>query len=234
MCQPNMGATREGSFMIDQLPVLSITREIWPILALAVAVMALKLVITSPRFKGRVGEARVTKTLQRRLDPETSMLLTDVTLPSGSGTTQIDHIAIIPAGIFVIETKNMSGWIFGNAESRRWTQVLHRKKTGFQNPLRQNHKHIKAVEAVTGVDRAMLFNLVVFAGHATPKTPFPETVFWKPRQMVDWLLEQSATRLSPDEMAEVRDRIDAARLAPGRHTDRVHIAHVKTRVGNRQ
>jgi hypothetical protein len=28
--------------------------------------------------------------------------------------------------MFVIETKNMSGWIFGDETRRKWAQVLHR------------------------------------------------------------------------------------------------------------
>jgi restriction system protein len=225
---------RERHSVIDQFPFHSIATEVWPAFALLLVVMALKLVLSSPRVKGRIGEKWVSRALRSRLDPEKSILLEDVTLPAGTGTTQIDHVVITPAGVFVIETKNMAGWIFGDAQDRRWTQVLHRKKTRFQNPLNQNNKHLRAIEAVTDVDRAALFNIVVFAGDAKPKTPFPDNVFWKPRRMVDWLLLERETRFSPEDMAAMRDRIEATRLQPGRDTDRAHIAHVKTLVGTRR
>jgi len=37
----------------------------------------------------------------------------NVTLPAEGGTTQIDHIIVSEHGVFVIETKNMKGWIYG-------------------------------------------------------------------------------------------------------------------------
>lgn len=63
----------------------------------------------------------------------------DVMLPTPDGTTQIDHVFVSRFGVFVVETKNMAGWIFGSERGRRWTQVLPGgRKTSFQNPLRQN------------------------------------------------------------------------------------------------
>jgi len=41
--------------------------------------------------------------------------------PDGKGTTQIDHIVVSRYGIFVIETKNYRGWIFGSEKQRDWT-----------------------------------------------------------------------------------------------------------------
>ncbi len=43
----------------------------------------------------------------------------DVTLPDEQGgTTQIDHIVLSPFGVFVIETKNYKGWIFGGERQK--------------------------------------------------------------------------------------------------------------------
>ncbi|PFC06082.1 nuclease-related domain-containing protein, partial [Bacillus cereus] len=63
-------------------------------------------------------------------------------------TTQIDHIVIAETGVFVVETKNYEGWIYGNEKAARWTQGIFRKKSSFQNTFRQNYKHIKAIEWV--------------------------------------------------------------------------------------
>jgi len=40
-------------------------------------------------------------------------LFKDELIPIDKGTTQIDHVLVSRFGIFVIETKNMKGWIFG-------------------------------------------------------------------------------------------------------------------------
>ena len=65
---------------------------------------------------------------------------------SNCAATQIDHIVISQWGIFVIETKTYSGWVFGDAKSAQWTVSHFRRKDRFQNPLRQNYKHIGSVE----------------------------------------------------------------------------------------
>lgn len=39
-------------------------------------------------------------------------------------TYEIDLIMISETGIYVFESKNYSGWIFGDEKQRYWTQIL--------------------------------------------------------------------------------------------------------------
>src|SRR5690606_8837661 len=94
----------------------------------------------------------------------------NVTLNTPDGTTQIDHVFLSPYGIFVLETKNMSGWIFGSEKQAQWTQKLYKRTFKFQNPLRQNYKHLKALEATLGVNPENLHSVITFAGGSTVKT----------------------------------------------------------------
>ncbi|AFQ19719.1 nuclease-related domain-containing protein [Bacillus thuringiensis] len=101
-----------------------------------------------PKWKGKAGE-KLVKRILGKLDSEGYCVLHDVTVYTEYGdTTQIDHIVISETGVFVIETKNYEGWIYGTEKSARWTQGIFRKKSSFQNPFRQNYKHIKAIEWV--------------------------------------------------------------------------------------
>lgn len=101
-----------------------------------------------PKWKGKAGE-KLVKRILSKLDPKSYYVLHNVTVYTEYGdTTQIDHIVITETGVFVIETKNYEGWIYGNEKSARWTQGIFRKKSSFQNPFRQNYKHIKAIEWV--------------------------------------------------------------------------------------
>lgn len=101
-----------------------------------------------PKWKGKAGE-KLVKRILSKLDPKSYFVLHNVTVYTEYGdTTQIDHIVIAETGVFVIETKNYEGWIYGNEKSARWTQGIIRKKSSFQNPFRQNYKHIKAIEWV--------------------------------------------------------------------------------------
>ena len=74
--------------------------------------------IKSRRFKGMLGELMVKFSAKRRLPTRTYHRLHNVTLPTANGSTQIDHIFISRFGIFVVETKNMQGQIFGGEIGR--------------------------------------------------------------------------------------------------------------------
>lgn len=142
------------------------------------AIWAVEASYNKPERKGARGERRVHNALTSVLDEQQYRVLTDLILPVAGGTTQIDHLVISRFGIFVIETKNMSGWIFGGADQQKWTQVQKRSKRSFQNPLRQNYAHVKAVQEILQVDQNVLHNFVVFTGTAEPKTAMPESVAW--------------------------------------------------------
>ncbi len=114
--------------------------------AAGICLSLMKLYLSRPSAVGAAGERRVNKYLNKTLNAEHYTLLKDLTLPTGDGTTQIDHVVLSQHGIFVIETKNMSGWIFGTEKQKRWTQTKGRRKTPFQNPLRQNYLHVKTIQ----------------------------------------------------------------------------------------
>ncbi|MED2040981.1 MULTISPECIES: nuclease-related domain-containing protein [Bacillus cereus group] len=117
-------------------------------LILIVILIPLNIVLKKHVPKWKAGE-RLVKRILGKLDSKSYYVLHDVTVHTEYGdTTQIDHIVIAETGVFVIETKNYEGWICGSEKSARWTQGIFRKKSSFQNPFRQNYKHIKAIEWV--------------------------------------------------------------------------------------
>lgn len=135
-------------------------------------------------FSSRTGEAGVARKLEslQRKNKE-YRLFNNIILETPDGTTQIDHILISPFGVFVIETKNFKGWIFGDAQQKKWTQSLFGPyyssiKYQFQNPIHQNYKHVKAVQDFLGIDSKFVFNVVVFAGYGEFKTEIPKNVMY--------------------------------------------------------
>jgi hypothetical protein len=81
-------------------------------------------VVKTPWFKGVAGELMVNLLFKIRLPGDEYHLIRNVTLPTADGTTQLDHILVSQFGIFVVETKNMRGWIFGAADQSMWTQKI--------------------------------------------------------------------------------------------------------------
>lgn len=69
-----------------------------------------------------------------------------------------------PTGIYVIESKNYSGWVFGRADQRNWTVCLNRNtKERVPNPIRQNEGHIAALMRLLDLPRDAFVSLVVFS-----------------------------------------------------------------------
>ena len=92
-------------------------------------------------LSGWIGEKTTAFGMWLSLDSNIYRRFHNIIIPTNNGTTQIDHIIVSPFGLFVIETKNYKGWIFGSEKQSKWTQSLYGKKYTFQNPLRQNYKH---------------------------------------------------------------------------------------------
>ncbi|NCC03449.1 MAG: NERD domain-containing protein [Proteobacteria bacterium] len=105
--------------------------------------------LSSPHRRGAVGERRIRRRLTR-FEKEGGKLLSNIYIPkTNGGTSEIDLLLIHPKGLFVFESKNYSGWIFGNEAHQYWTQTLPKGRRGgshkerFYNPILQNASHIK-------------------------------------------------------------------------------------------
>lgn len=178
------------------------------------------------------GEAAVRRTLMSVFPSPAYHLLDNVTLPVADGTTQIDHILVSRYGIFVIESKHYSGWLFGSAHSPQWTQVLFKKHYRFQNPLHQNRKHVLAVsrllEFIPGED---VHSLVVFTGDATFKTPRPPGVV-SLAELQQYIEGHARETMSQNRLQFSVGRIECLRMALTRQTDVEHVAHLNRKFGD--
>lgn len=126
-----------------------------------------------PQIKGHIGEKRVHKRLLSL--GETYHVFHDVYLKKEDGTTtQLDHIVVNRTGIFVIETKNYTGWIFGNERQRNWTQMIYKNKQTFYNPVLQNRTHVKALKRLLQLENHV-HSIIVFSNSATLKFKEPFT-----------------------------------------------------------
>jgi len=177
-------------------------------------------------FKGKTGELRVRYSSLSGLPQETYHKFHDVLLKTLDGTTQIDHLLISRFGIFVIETKNWSGWIYGNDNDLQWTQVIYGKKYKQVNPIRQNYKHVRAVAATLKVPMDCIHPVVVFVGRCSFKTKMPSCVVrgWGLKRYV---MSFEAPIFSKAEVLRLVSEIDAKRIPVTRASRRNHIDNVK-------
>lgn len=114
--------------------------------------------------KGNYGEFLIFESLEK-LD-RGNRLLTNVYLPKEDGTTtEIDVLMIDKTGMYVFESKNYSGWIFGDENGKNWTQSLKGgKKSKFFNPIWQNKGHITALcNTLKDVEKSNVYSYIVFS-----------------------------------------------------------------------
>lgn len=185
-------------------------------------------VLKSPRFKGWVGESLVSSKAGRRLPAEEYRAFDNVTLPDDAGTTQIDHIYVSRFGVFVVETKNMAGWIFGSENQAQWTQSIYKRKTRFQNPIRQNYKHIKTLEALLQIPISTLHTVIVFTGDSTFKTELPRCVCTL-SNFADYIKSFTTPILSQEAVIQICRKIEKSRLEDNQATRNAHIQNVRNR-----
>lgn len=139
---------------------------LWVLLILIPLVLFIKFKIIDGKKSDKIGakgEALVAKKLSK-CKKENDRLLNDVVLLDSKGESyQIDHIFINKNGIWIIETKNWSGRIYGSDEQKEWTQVLAygKEKHRHYSPVKQNLTHVNKILRVLKGKTAII-PLVVF------------------------------------------------------------------------
>ena len=81
-------------------------------------------------------------------------------------THQIDHIVVSKYGIFVIETKQINGYIKGNDYDKNWTVKRGKNTYYINNPVYQNYGHIKALSEVLEITDDKFISIVCISSQA--------------------------------------------------------------------
>lgn len=202
----------------------------WPYFAVLFVLWLLVKIAASPVFKGWLGEIMVSRLGLKQLDPGLYRTFGDIYLPrpDGNGTTQIDHVVVSPFGIFVIETKNYKGWIFGSEKQPQWTQQIYKAKHRFQNPLYQNLLHVKALKEFLGLPEDRFHPVVMFIGDTQFKTPLPGNVL--NRGLLSWIRNHTTTLLDSSAVQQANARLDELHRATNRKAAaRDHVKALKAR-----
>jgi hypothetical protein len=165
------------------LSTWSLLKAFFPIIIIAVVPLVLKYTSIYIQYKnstykeasgnsyfktafniGNYGEFLTFRVLEKL--PGNKKLLTNIYLPKADNTTtEIDLAMINEAGLFVFESKNYSGWIYGDEKSKMWTQTLkNRQKHKFYNPIWQNNGHITAMKnALKDIEGNLFYSYIIFS-----------------------------------------------------------------------
>jgi hypothetical protein len=171
--------------------------------------------LSSPRYRGDIAESRVRRLLASGLERNLYTVFNGLVLPSGGGTTPIDHVVVSKFGIFVIESQYVRGWISGGEFQEQWKQGLLRRSVRFANPLHRNRVQAEALQQLLDYPPNVFHRMVVLAGQKGFKTRLPENVL-PPEKLLAQIRKKSRHLLSPEQAGHAIRVIDEARLrSPG-------------------
>lgn len=184
---------------------------------------------TSPGEKGRKGERFVATSELARLPQDLFSVFNDVLLPSEDGTTQIDHIVIADQGIFVIETKNYQGTIYGSDKESEWYQYLANQQFAFHNPLHQNYGHVKALSRALQLPDSSFVPILVFPNQTGIKAETQHAVLHV-YELADYIRAYSSVHpLSDEQVKNACEQLRSVQLTdPAERAQ--HILQVKKKV----
>lgn len=150
--------------------------------------------------------------------------------------TQIDIIAIHSKGVFVIESKNMTGEIQGNWKDKT-LNINHPggKKYPLYNPIMQNRMHIERISNLLGMHHKDFKNIVVFGGrtHVTSfeGVPYDTRITFRETLVnnLKALMKYSKTSFTDREVQKIHDDLQEHTFAD-QQREQEHLDNVKFRL----
>lgn len=168
--------------------------------------------------KGKYGEYLIYKYLMG-LEQQGAKFLFNIYVPKNDEeTTEIDVLMVSRKGLFVFESKNYSGWIFGSEFQKYWYQTLptgrrnrsHKEK--FYNPIYQNNTHIKYLNSLIGANYPT-YSIITFSERCTlrnieVKTPNVYVINrYQIRDLITSIYENKPDILTDKEITEIYNNL---------------------------
>jgi hypothetical protein len=184
---------------------------------------------------GSYGEYKVRKAI-KKIEASSSgkyKAFHNLYIPKQDGTTsQIDHIILSDQGLFVIETKNYSGWIFGDETSKYWMQVIYKRKEKFLNPILQNKGHIKALRNWLGeaFSHIPIHSVVVFLPKAKFKSNahFSHAYVVYPKQLKQVLEQHETNVIDRETKQRLAQKLETVLVKDKKQEKEMKKRHVQT------
>ena|SRR6056297_622134 len=157
-------------------------------------------------LKGWLGEKKTAFRMWLFLSKRTYKRFHNIIIPGPNGTTQIDHLVVSPFGIFIIETKNKKGWIFGSEHRAKWTQSIYGNNYSFQNPLRQTYRQKKILAGFLDIKEPVIYPVIYFAGDCKFKTDLPSNVIRS--RLIRYIKKFKEPVLTPGEVDRIVRKLE--------------------------
>ena len=169
-------------------------------------------------------------------------LLRNVYLPKGDGeTSEIDLLLLHETGIYVFESKNVSGTIYGDDKHPQWIVY---KRNGNQekmtNPVQQNEGHIKYLLQFLGQDAwsSRVYSVIVFGEKSNMKLVPRTKTFTSIHSIrtlpgdLSLMLQNGISFYSPETIEALYDKIQPYVHMTDDDVTQTHIEQLSRRYGD--
>jgi restriction system protein len=180
-------------------------------------------------LRGWFGEKKAAFNMWLSLDSKVYRRFHDVIIPAKNGTSQIDHILVSPYGLFIVETKNKKGWIFGSVDQPNWTQSIYGKKYSFQNPLRQAFRQKRILSEYLELNESVIHTVIFFVGDCEFKTSLPDNVINS--RLGKYIKQFKAHILMPVKINRIVEKLEK-HVSESSLTTRDHVRSLRERHGS--
>lgn len=193
--------------------------------------------LKAPDEKGPLGEYLIKYALDNNLATTGYPTYTNLIVPgtdASANIAEIDVLLLTAKSIFVFESKNYAGWIFGSANQRQWTATLSKtKRERFYNPVLQNRTHVRALAAYLGIPERAFRSYIVFSARCVFKEVPDDTAEYcicqrpglKSRLNAD--LRAREAIFSAERLGSLRARLDLLAAASSEDAREEHVEQVQ-------
>lgn len=157
--------------------------------------------------RGKYGEREVKRVLEF-LNPDEYHVYHNIYFIDNKGrTAQIDHLIVSRYGLFVIETKNVSGRVTGSQKDDFWRVS---RKTGIwtmKNPTKQVGRHLKTIRALFG-ERVPVYLIVCFLNRAVLRVRLDNYTVISITDLISQIRRRNKKILTSEKVEKLLSRID--------------------------
>lgn len=147
---------------------------------------------------GKNGETKIINLLNNQSIPGYYKILRNIYLMGdGENRSEIDILLIHETGFYIIESKNVSGNIYGSSYDKSWTVKFYRSQNTYPiaNPIHQNYGHIMFLKNMLHLTNDSYFkSFVVFSNHCKLSKinlcDNDKTIVIQQNQLVDTLIKE--------------------------------------------
>lgn len=183
-----------------------------------------------PIIIGYIGELLVRLRL-KRLDESSYTVINDVLIKTAEGTTQIDHIVVSESGIFVIETKHMTGKVYASDHAEHWKVYYGKRCRKLFNPFRQNYGHVKNLESLLSAPEEAFKPILVFIKKSRltlKRKEVKKNTLLYHTELVKHIRSVTDKCITPEQKLIYINQINAANIRNSKNMHE-HVKYVKTK-----